>query len=63
MWLAADTAGTAKRPQPPDDWTIHKIAAKAVRLGTVEAAEEGAAIGKAAAEFKVLANRLMAVRR
>jgi hypothetical protein len=37
--------------------------AKAVRLGTVEAAGEAPAIEKAAAEFKVPANRLMAVRR
>jgi hypothetical protein len=51
----------AKKPEPPKPttWTIYKIAAKAVRLGTVEAA----AIEKAAAEFKVPATRLMAVRR
>ena len=58
-------AGMAKTPEPPGPttWTIYKIAAKAVRLGTVEAAEEATAIEKAAAEFKVPANRLMAVRR
>jgi hypothetical protein len=55
----------AKKPEPPrpPTWTIYKIAAKAVRLGTVEAADEATAIGKAAAEFKVPANRLMAIRR
>jgi hypothetical protein len=58
-------AGMAKKPEPPKPttWTIYKIAAKAVRLGTVEAADEATAIKKAAAESKVLATRLMAVRR
>ena len=48
-------AGMAKKPEPPKPttWTIYKIAAKAVRLGTVEATDEAAAIEKAAAEFKV----------
>jgi hypothetical protein len=51
----------AKKPEPPKPtiWTIYKSAAKAVRLGTVEAADEATAIEKAAAEFKVLARRLM----
>jgi membrane-bound lytic murein transglycosylase B len=55
----------AKKPEPPKSttWTIYKIAAKAVRLGTVEAADEATAIDKAAAEFKVPANRLMSIRR
>jgi len=55
----------AKKAEPPKPttWTIYKIAAKAVRLGTVEAADEATAIEKAAAEFKVPATRLMAVRR
>jgi hypothetical protein len=55
----------AKKPEPPKPttWTIYKIAAKAVRLGTVEAADEATAIEKGAAAFKVPANRLMAVRR
>jgi hypothetical protein len=44
-------------PQQPTSWIIFKLAAKAERLGTVEAA----AIEKAAAEFKAPANRLMAV--
>jgi hypothetical protein len=55
----------AKKPEPPKPttWTIYKIAAKAVRLDTVEAAGEVTAIKKGAAEFKVAANRLMAIRR
>jgi hypothetical protein len=55
----------AKKPEPPKPttWTIYKIASKAVRLGTVETADEATAIEKAAAEFKVKATRLMAVRR
>ena len=55
----------AKKPEPPKPttWTIYKIAAKAVRLGTVEAADEATAIEKAAAEFKVPATRLRALRR
>jgi hypothetical protein len=36
---------------------------KAIRLGTVEAPDAAAAIEKATAEFKVPANRLMAIRR
>jgi hypothetical protein len=50
-------------PQKPIVWSIYKIAAKAVRLGDVEAPDEGTAIEKGAAEFGVPANRLMAVRR
>jgi hypothetical protein len=55
----------AKKPEPlkPMTWTIYKLAAKAERLGTVEAPDEATAIEKAAAEFKVPANRLMAIRR
>jgi hypothetical protein len=32
----------AKKPEPPKpiSWSVHKMAAKAVRLGTVEAADE-----------------------
>jgi hypothetical protein len=46
----------AKKPEPPKPttWTVYKIAAKRMGLGTVEAP----AIEKAAAEFKVPANRL-----
>jgi hypothetical protein len=44
----------AKKPDPPKPttWTIYKIAAKAVRLGTVEAADEATAIEKGAAGFQ-----------
>jgi hypothetical protein len=43
-----DTATIAKKPEPPKPttWTIYKVAAKAVRLGTVEAPDEAAAIEK-----------------
>jgi hypothetical protein len=56
----------AKKPELPPKpvrWGIYKIAAKAVWLGNVEAPDEAAAIEKGAAEFKVPATRLMAVRR
>jgi hypothetical protein len=55
----------AKKPEPPKPivWNVYKIASKAVWLGTVEALDEASAIEKGAAEFKVGANRLMAVRR
>jgi hypothetical protein len=54
-----------KKPEPPKptSWTIYKIAARQERLGIVEAPDEAAAIERGAAEFKVAANRLMAVRR
>jgi hypothetical protein len=52
----------AEKPQPPKPIRCnnYKIARKAVWLGAVEAPDEGAAMEKAAAEFKVPANRLMA---
>jgi hypothetical protein len=55
----------AKKPKPskPIRWGIYKLAAKAVWLGNVEAPDEAAAIEKGAAEFKVPANRLAAIRR
>jgi hypothetical protein len=55
----------AKKPEPPKPtrWSIYKIAAKAIRLGTVEAPDAATAIEKGAAEFGVPANRLMAIRR
>jgi hypothetical protein len=55
----------AKKPEPskPISWSIHKLAAKAVWLGEVEAPDEAAAIEKAAAEYKVPATRLMTTRR
>jgi hypothetical protein len=54
----------AKKPEQPKPvrWGIYKLAAKAVWLGNVEAPDEASAIEKGAAEFKVGANRLMAVR-
>jgi hypothetical protein len=54
----------AKKPEPPKPttWSIYKISSKGVWLGEVEASDEAAAIEKAAAKFKVLANRLMALR-
>jgi hypothetical protein len=55
----------AKKPEPPKpiSWNVYKIAPKAVRLGAVEAPDEIAALEKAAAEFNVPVNRLMAIRR
>jgi hypothetical protein len=64
--LTADTAGMAKKPEPPQQptrWRIYKLAAKAVRLGQVEAPDEATAIEEGAAAFKVPANRLMTVGR
>jgi hypothetical protein len=58
--------GMAKKLEPPPKpatWTIYKIAAKQEWLGTVEAPDEVAAMEKAAAEFKVAAKRLIAIRR
>jgi hypothetical protein len=57
--------GMAKKPEPPKptSWTIYKIAARRERLGIVEAPDKATAIEKGAVEFKVPANRLMAVRR
>jgi hypothetical protein len=64
-FLTADTCRMAKKPEPskPIIWIIYKIAAKAVWLGEVETPDEPTAMEKAAAEFKVRANRLMALRR
>ena len=56
----------AEKPEPPPQltaWSVYKIARKAVWLGIVEAPDKAAAIEKAAAEFKVPANRLLVVRR
>jgi hypothetical protein len=55
-----------KKPEPPSQltaWSVYKIAKKAAWLGIVEAPDERTAIEKAAAEFKVPANRLLVVRR
>jgi hypothetical protein len=50
-----------RKPEPPKPktWTIYKVAAEAILLGTVEAP----AIKKAAEEFKTEAWRLNAVQR
>ena len=54
----------ARKPKPPAPitWEIFKAAAKLRPLGTVEAADEAEAIAKAAAEFKVIASKLIATR-
>jgi hypothetical protein len=54
-----------KKPEPPQptSWNVYTIASKLVWLGTVEAAEEAAAMEIAAADYGVQAKRLMAIRR
>ena len=54
----------AKKPESTQTirWDIFKAGAKLRPLGTVEAPDEVAAIEKAAAEFKVPASKLIAVR-
>jgi hypothetical protein len=55
----------AKKPEPlkPITWNVFKIAAKVLFLGVIEAPDEPTAIERGAAEFRVPANRLMAIRR
>jgi hypothetical protein len=53
----------ATEPPKPTSWNVYKIAAKAVRLGAVEATDEATAMENDAAEFKVPVSRLMALRR
>jgi hypothetical protein len=55
----------ANKPEPPKPivWTVYKLAAKQTHLGVVGAPDEAAVIEEAAAEFKVPADRLMAIRR
>ena len=62
---AIQIIGMAKKPELPKltSWAIYKIAAKAVWMGEVEASDEATAIEKAAAEYKVPAAKLMAMRR
>jgi hypothetical protein len=45
----ADTVGMTRKPEPtkPTTWTIYKIAAKQLQLGTADAPDETAAIEKA----------------
>ena len=54
-----------RKPEPPKPkvWTIYKVAAKVIWLGTVEAPDRRTAIGKAATEFNTEAWRLYAVAR
>jgi hypothetical protein len=54
-----------KKPerQKPTTWNIYKSASKAVWLGALEAPDEAIAMEKTSAEFKVPANRPMAIRR
>ena len=55
----------ARKPAPPKlkTWTIYKVAAKTIWLGTVEALNKRSAIAKGAQEFKTEAWRLYAVER
>lgn len=55
----------AKKPELPQliRWDIFKAAAKLTPLGTVEAADEAQAIQKAAAQYNVIASKLIAVKR
>jgi hypothetical protein len=50
--LPADTFSMTKKPEPPEPirWTIYKLAAKRLWLGTVETADGREAIEKAAAD-------------
>jgi hypothetical protein len=52
-----------RTPKPLPTWEIYIARAKAVHLGTVEAADADAAIEAAAKEFKADPKRLIAVRR
>jgi hypothetical protein len=53
----------AKKPEPPKPttWTVYKIAAKQIRLGTVEAADEREAIRRRPKSSRT--TKLYAVRR
>jgi hypothetical protein len=57
-----EASTSAQLPPQPKSWTIYKVAAKMIWLGTVEAPDKAAAIEKAAQEFKTEAWRLHAVR-
>jgi hypothetical protein len=53
----------AKKPETPKptSWDVYEVAKKAIWLGTVEASDKQAAVGKAAQEFKTEIWRLYAV--
>ena len=52
-----------RKPEQLKSWTIYKVAAKAILLGTIEASGKKAAIEAAAKEFKTDTWRLYAVAR
>lgn len=54
---------TKPRSPPLAIWDVYKAAAKAKPLGTLEATDADEAIQKAGTEFKVIASKLIAVRR
>jgi hypothetical protein len=52
------------QPEPPQTtWTIYKLASRLQWVGTVQAADKGEAIDKAAKEFGLDPTKLMAERR
>jgi hypothetical protein len=55
--------GTHAAAWPGAAGRLYKIASKAVWLGEVEAPEEASAIERSAVEFRVPANRMMAIPR
>jgi hypothetical protein len=57
---ALETRGMLTKPLP--SWNIYRIDGKAKWIGSVKAANAGAAIEAAAKEFKMEARRLVAVR-
>jgi len=60
--ILAAIAKKLEPPQQPITWTIYKVAAKQIWVGTVDASDEATAIEKAAAEFKIPTTKLHAVR-
>jgi len=62
------SAPTKPPPEPPQPaplprWTIHKAAHRLIWVGEVEAADEAAAIAKAAEQLGLLPAKLIATRR
>jgi hypothetical protein len=64
-YLAANTAGMAKKLEPPKlvTWDVYRAANKPKIVGSVQAVDADEAVKKAAEEFKVDAWRLIAVQR
>jgi hypothetical protein len=56
---------TTQSPEPPrpTSWNIYRLAGTTRRHGIVEADSPTEAIAKAAAQFKIIASRLIAVER